>query len=53
MTSAVRSISVRQSMDRFGTGQWYRPFGRRLDRMTPSALIAFYVAPRFEDINLK
>jgi hypothetical protein len=24
-----------------------------LDRMTPSALIAFYVAPRFEDINLK
>jgi hypothetical protein len=24
-----------------------------VDRMTPNALIAFYVAPRFEDINLK
>jgi hypothetical protein len=53
MTSAVRSVSVRQSMDRFGLDNGIGRLVGDVDRMTPNALIAFYVAPRFEDINLK
>jgi hypothetical protein len=52
MPSPVRSVSVHRWIDSELDDGIGRLVGD-VDRMTPSALIAFYVAPRFEDINLK